>query len=167
MGISAFRLHLFSRLLSLDHSEETSARAVPLYRNFKLCPHCEKTGGPFLLGLRNESYPVISRSDGTSFHLILGDRPISYPDGRTSGRTAIKSVGFWYVREKEAGSRDSMWARAATESVVVILRRPPRADAALADHIETLADLLAEKLSKLEELARLYEFNGHRVQPVA
>ena len=166
MGISAFRIHLFSRLLSLDHAEQTSARSAPIYRNFQVCPHCEKRGGPFLLDRLNENGPVISRSDGVTFHLVLGDRPISYPAERSSGKTEMKTVGFWYARERRTNSRESSRTNGLTETVVVILREPPRSGAALMRHIEALADMLAERLSRVEELATLYEFDGHRLQRV-
>lgn len=166
MGISAFRLQLFSRLLSLSHSEQTSTRPAHLYKNFQVCPHCENQGGPFLLDRLNENGPVISRSDGATFHLVLGDRPISYPAERSSGKTEMKTVGFWYVREKRTDPRESCHTNGITETVVVILRKPPRSAVALMRHIEALADLLAERLARLEELATLYEFDGHRLRKV-
>lgn len=167
MGISAFRLHLFSRLLSLNHSEKTTARPAHVYKNFQVCPHCEKRGGPFLLDRLNESGPVISRSDGVTFHLVLGDRPISYPAEGSSGNTEMKSVGFWYMRERGADSRESHRSSGLTQTVVVILRQPPRSGVALLRHVEALADLLAEKLSDLGELATLYEFDGIRLHRVS
>jgi|SRR5690348_14541052 len=164
MGILAFRIHLFSRLLSPNHSKETSAQSAHLYKNFQVCPHCEKRDGPFIWDRLTEGGPVISRSDGATFHLVLGDRPISYPAERSSGKTEMKTVGFWYVRERRTDARESRHTKAMTETVVVILREPPRSVAALMRHIEALADMLAERLSRLEELATLYEFDGHRLQ---
>jgi hypothetical protein len=48
-----------------------------LFRNFQLCPHCEKNGRNPIVERINDCAPIISRSDGETFHLVLGDRPIS------------------------------------------------------------------------------------------
>ena len=64
----------------------------------------------------NEWGPMISRSDGFDFHLVLGDRPIGYPAERAAGKSEMMSAGFWYQHEANGGS---------TETVVVIVRNPP------------------------------------------
>jgi hypothetical protein len=140
-----------------DVSSVGSSGPRPLLRNFNLCPHCQKRRGPYMLERLNEWGPVISRSDGVSFHLVLGDRPLEYPAERTAGKTEIMSVGFWYVHEANAGS---------TETVVVILLRPPADKIAILRHLETLADKLAEKLQKSSRLPCLYEFGGQHLQEV-
>lgn len=58
------------------------------YRNFNLCPHCASTGHPALLGRLCECLPMISRSDGQTFHLLLADRPLPYPSGKLRGSHA-------------------------------------------------------------------------------
>jgi hypothetical protein len=95
--------------------------------------------------------PMISRSDGVNFHLVLGDRPVEYPAGQGAGKSDMVSAGFWYVHEANGGS---------TETVVVILRRPPFGGVSLLRHLETVADKLYEKLHKSSRLSCLYEFDG-------
>lgn len=131
----------------------------PRYRwmNFNMCPHCQVHGRPCMLERLNEWGPMISRSDGKNFHLVLGDRPIEYPAERASGRSAMKSAGFWYVHEANGDS---------AETVVVILRRPPRGGVALMHHLEIVADKLYEKLSKSNCLSCLYEFDGQHLNQV-
>jgi hypothetical protein len=127
------------------------------WRNFNVCPHCKQNGRPYLLERLNERGPVISRSDGLRFHLVLGDRPIEYPQERSAGRSDMKSVGFWYVHEANGDS---------TETVVVILRRPPKGQLALTHHLELVADKIYEKLRKTSRLPCLYEFDGQRLHQV-
>jgi hypothetical protein len=125
--------------------------------NFSTCPHCRAYGRPFMLERLNEWVPMISRSDGVNFHRVLGDRPIEYPSERAAGKSEMKSVGFWYVHERNSDS---------TETVVVILRRPPRGGFALMRHLEMVADQLYEKLRKASCLPCLYEFDGQRLHQV-
>jgi hypothetical protein len=139
--------------LPLDLSRPPRLRWI----NFNVCPHCQAHGRPCMLERLNEWGPMISRSDGVNFHLVLGDRPIEYPSERAAGKSDMKSVGFWYVHERNGDS---------TETVVVILRRPPRGGVALMRHLEIVADQLYEKLRKASSLPCLYEFDGQRLHQV-
>jgi hypothetical protein len=127
------------------------------WMNFNICPHCQTHGRPWLLERLNEWGPMISRSDGANFHLVLGDRPIEYPAERASGRSKMKSAGFWYVHEANGDS---------TETVVVILRRPPRGGVALIHHLEVVADRLYDHLKRSSRLPCLYEFDGQHLNQV-
>ena len=127
------------------------------WANFNACPHCLAHGRPSVLERLNEWGLMISRSDGVNFHLVLGDRPIEYPAERAAGKSEMKSVGFWYVHERNGDS---------TETVVVILRRPPRGGIALMHHLETVADKLYEKLHKASRLPCLYQFDGQHLHEV-
>src|SRR5258708_7403599 len=124
------------------------------WMNFSFCPHCVANGRPCMLERLNEWGPMISRSDGKSFHLVLGDRPIEYPHEKNAGRSDMKSVGFWYVHEANGNS---------TETVVVILRRPPRGGVFLLRHLELVADQLYETLGQTSRRPRGYEMDweGH------
>jgi len=116
--------------------------------NFNICPHCLAHGRPCLFESPKECGPIIARSDGVNFHLVLGDRPIEYPAQRLADKTEIVSAAFWYVHEGNGGS---------TETVVVILRRPHRGRAYSLRDLEKAADKLAEKLCKERQLSRLYD----------
>jgi hypothetical protein len=127
------------------------------WMNFNVCPHCLAHKRPCMLERLNEWGPMISRSDGLNFHLVLGDRPIEYPSERAAGKSELKSVGFWYVHEANGDS---------TETVVIILRRPPRDGVCLLHHLELVADKLYEKLRKSSRLPCLYEFDGHNLHHI-
>jgi hypothetical protein len=164
MGVSDFRLRLFSGFLGHNDSDQV---LKPFYRNFGVCPHCQRKGAPFLLDRLNDAGPMISRSDGESFHLVLGDKPISFPAEKSSGKTAMMSVGFWYVSEPKAGSLNSdklTGTMGLTETVVVILRKPPKSGPPLMRHLELLADTLAEKIAQPERLATFYDFDGKQLR---
>src|SRR6266436_5826124 len=45
-----------------------------LWRNFHLCPHCQENGRRGLFERLNPILPIISRSDGVSYHLVMGDK---------------------------------------------------------------------------------------------
>ena len=164
MGVSDFRLRMFSGYLGPNDSDQV---LKPLYRNFGICPHCQKKCSPYLLERLNDSGPMISRSDGETLHLVLGDRPISFPAEKSSGRTATMTAGFWYVSEPGVRSQvvgESTGTKGLTETVVVILRKPPKRGAELMRHIELLADTLAEKIIQLGHLYTFYEFDGKQLR---
>jgi hypothetical protein len=163
MGLSDFRLRLYSGALGHSDSDQV---LKPWFRNFGVCPHCQKKGAPFLLERLNNAGPMISRSDGDSFHLVLGDRPISFPAEKGSGKTSMMTAGFWYVSERRAGSQESeefAGTKGFTETVVVILRKPPKGGPPLMRHLELLADTLAEKITRQGRLATFYEFDGKQL----
>jgi len=92
---------------------------------------------------------MISRSDGQSFHLLLADRPIPYPNELAAGRTDRISACYWYSHVRQHDK---------TRSTIVVL---PCADTncpAAYRLIEIAADLLAEELTYRSELAEFYEF---------
>jgi hypothetical protein len=122
--------------------------AVP-YRNFNLCPHCAMHGGQPLLRRLREGLPMISRSDGATFHLLLADRPLPYPIERASGPTRRISACFWYSHVDQPDN---------TYSTVVILPDSRTNHPATFRMIETAADLLAEELLQFGRLATLYEY---------
>jgi hypothetical protein len=95
----------------------------------------------------------IVRSDGRSFRLIAAARPVSYPTANPLVEAQMFSIGFWYDR-KLIGP--------FAESVVVILRRPPREPINVMRQVEMVADRLAERLAKNTRLAATYEFDSYR-----
>lgn len=122
------------------------------YRNFNLCPHCAFNGQQTLLCRLCEGLPMISRSDGESFHLLLADRPLPYPIEVTAGTTRKISVCFWYSHIRRPQE---------TLSTVVILSDSRTNHPAVFRRIETVADLLAEELVRKGRLECFYElFEG-------
>jgi len=118
------------------------------YRNFNLCPHCVLHGQQAVLCRFCEGLPMISRSDGETFHLLLADRPLPYPIERAAGSTHQVSVCFWYSHIRQLKS---------TFSTVVILSESRTNHPAVFRRIEMVADLLAEELARHGRLADFYE----------
>jgi len=120
----------------------TSLHVVP-YRNFNLCPHCERLGmDPLLLRLA-EGLPMISRSDGVNFHLLLADRPLPYPAERSAQPAREVSLCFWYSSDTQ-------------RSTLVIVPAGKGASVVPYRDIEFVADLLSEKLLLKGKLAPMY-----------
>lgn len=128
---------------------EVTQPPVAAYRNFNLCPHCQLHGKQALLCRMCEGLPMISRSDGDQFHLLLADRPVPYPNEKQAGPAERLSVYYWYSHVRT----DSQ-----TRATVVVLPCTPACHVAMFRLIETVADLLAEELSHCCELAEFYEF---------
>ena len=125
------------------------------HRNFNLCPHCMNRGEPGLLWRLCESMPMISRSDGKTFHVLLADRPLVYPQERHSSAPSCVSVCFWY----------SHVATGSTTHAVVVLLPDARLDQpSLFRVIDSVADLLAEELLHTDHLASFYQVSGNSLR---
>jgi len=128
-----------------DYSTEPAL----VYRNFNLCPHCRHNGHPALLSRLSEGLPMISRSDGESFHLLLADRPLPYPIECEAGPTNQVSACYWYSHVRSGRK---------TCSTIVVLPCPHSNRPSLFRLLETAADLLAEELYRRGDLVEFYEF---------
>ncbi len=118
------------------------------FRNFNLCPHCIQEGREPLLPRLYEAMPMISRSDGETFHLLLADRPLPYPLERNSRPTGQVSLLFWYRHERTLSE---------THSTIVILSDLFAGKARLYRRVEEIADLLCEELIFRGRLGTMYE----------
>jgi hypothetical protein len=106
-----------------------------------------------LLSRLSECMPMISRSDGKLFHLVLADRPAAYPAERKFGQTGKLSVFFWYSHICNADcTRTSLVILPKSTGRVALFRR-----------IEYVADMLAEKLRCSPELETMYELRGEKL----
>ncbi len=76
------------------------AHAQTEYRNFNMCPHCEWWGVEPTLYRMSKSMPMISRSDGRNFHLLLADRPLPFPVEKDGPADRV-SLCFCYVYEND------------------------------------------------------------------
>jgi hypothetical protein len=129
-------------------------RSPAEYRNFNVCPHCEWNGEEALLSRLSEGIPMISRSDGRNFHLLLADRPLPYPMETSEGPTRMTSVCFWYVHGTEIG---------ATKSTVVVFENVSGSNANIFRQIEFIADILADELRRRQTLAGFYNMHANAV----
>jgi hypothetical protein len=98
--------------------------------------------------------PMISRSDGRNFHLLLADRPLPYPAELGGGPTQTVSVCFWYTYGE---------AKAATKSAVVLFEPCAHPKEKLYRQIEFIADLLADELLRRRDLAIFYNLQGNAI----
>ena len=119
------------------------------YRNFNLCPHCVNVGQQALFSRLSECLPMISRSDGETFHLFLADRPLPYPLERNASPSNKISVCFWYTHVRRPNR---------TFSSIVILEGCQTNSPSIFRKIELIADLLANTLTREGRLVDVYEF---------
>ena len=131
---------------------------VIAFRNFNLCPDCQLHGEQALLCRLCEGLPMISRSDGTSFHLLLADRPLPYPNEHSTERIEKISVCFWYSHISQPH---------ITNSTVVTLPSNDANRPAMFRTIETIADLLAPMVARSGHLAQFYDFDGESLCVIA
>jgi hypothetical protein len=139
----------------LNHLLESSQTE---FRNFNVCPHCEWNGEEALLLRLSEGIPMISRSDGRNFHLLLADRPLPYPAERGGAPTRVISACFWYLNGAD---------RSATKSTVVLFEGASGAKANIFRQIEFIADVLADKLLRRQSLAVFYNMQGNEILELA
>lgn len=128
------------------------------YRNFNICPHCEWWGEDPTLSRMSESMPMISRSDGRNFHLLLADRPLAYPAERDTGSTEKLSVCFWYSH---------VGGKTPIQSTIVLLPGLRGTTLSLFRQIEFIADLLATELMCRQSLAGLYDLQGNSLHEIS
>jgi hypothetical protein len=129
-----------------------------VFRNFNVCPHCEWNGEEALLFRLAEGMPMISRSDGRNFHLLLADRPLPYPAERGGEPTPRVSVCFWY----QYGANGN-----ATKSTVVLFENVASPKATLFRKIEFIADVLADELLRRQSLAVFYNMKDNAILELA
>lgn len=128
--------------------------SVTEFRNFNVCPHCERNGEEALLSRFSEGIPMISRSDGRNFHLLLADRPLPYPMESGEAPTRMTSVCFWYLYGAE---------KSATKSTVVLFESLSAAKEGAFRQIELIADLLSDELLRRQELAVFYNLQDNSI----
>jgi hypothetical protein len=124
------------------------------FRNFNFCPHCEWNGEEALLSRLSEGIPMISRSDGRTFHLLLADRPLAYPAERGEDPTRMVSACFWYLYGTD---------RNATKSTVVLFEGAFGPKSNVFREIEFIADILADELLRRQSLAVFYNIQGNEI----
>jgi hypothetical protein len=129
-----------------------------VHRNFNVCPHCESRGEDALLSRLSEGIPMISRSDGKNYHLVLADPPLPYPVELGSGPTQKLSVCFWYCYGH---------GRNAAGSTVVLVQGPMKSKVRTFRQIESIADLLANELSSRQVLASFYNLQSNSLQEMS
>jgi len=95
---------------------------------------------------------MISRSDGESYHLLLADTPRPYPAERGNQEMWGVSVCFWHAH-----------IVSPTETRTTIVLLPERTlgwSELVFRQVETVADLLANKLSRSGNLNSWYDLRS-------
>ena len=128
------------------------------HRNFNICPHCEWLGKDATLYRLSEGIPMISRSDGRSFHLLLADRPLPYPVESEDETVQRLSLCFWYACDSETDS---------PKSTLVLVPGPFPGNANIFRRVEFVADLLARQLLAKKKLAGFYELNENSLHELS
>lgn len=131
-----------------------AALAQAEYRNFNICPHCEWLEVEPTLARLSESMPMISRSDGRNFHLLLADRPLPFPVEKDDPADRL-SLCFWYVYEN---------GKSLAGSTVVLFPDTQARKTSLFRQIEFVADLLVVELLRHNSLAGLYDLQGNSLR---
>jgi len=157
MSLTDFRFRL--RWPAYSESLEKLKPSRSLFRNFQSCPHCEKRGPHPFVERINDCATLISRSDGETFHLVLGDRPIAYPAEKSPRKTNMVIARFWYVKERN--EKCGM----LTGTVIIMLRKPPDG-IGLFKQLEIVADRLVDKINETPLIETFYEFDGDRLSKV-
>jgi hypothetical protein len=119
----------------------------PEHRNFSICPHCIKQGKEGVLWRLSEGFPMISRSDGETYHLLLADRQRAYP-AELSFRTSALSLCFMYEHLATGNT---------THVALVVIFEQIDCPRLTYRQIEDVADLLAWTLMENSELPSLLE----------
>jgi len=105
----------------------------------------------------SETMPMISRSDGRSFHLLLADRPVPYPAENDSGPADRLSLCFWY---------SCVGCKSPTQCTVVLLPGLVGKTIGLFRQIEFIADLLTAELQHRHTLASLYALQSNSLREI-
>lgn len=119
-----------------------------MQRNAKTCGHC---GKPFLR-LTAET-PIVSRSDGKTFHLALFSGPQPRP----------KVYGGFYRRQMACNFSYSIAGK--YESTVIIVFRVEETESVFLHDIESAADKLSELIAKGDTLPEAFTFESDALIP--
>ena len=115
-------------------------------KNFGVCPHCTSKGTPRVLHPATpHRTPVVSRSDGTSFHLFLEESWARRPSNQ-----GIQLVALYRY--------DLEPAQIKSESTLVIVQIPENKPEMILAAYEQVADRLAMLLARGQGLSRQYLF---------
>ena len=118
--------------------------------NFETCPHCLAKGKSGSIWRMYERTPQISRSDGTTFHLILFDGP--GPLYAASGRTMSGREAALFLYDSEI--------LGLAGKVLVIIRTGNLRGAGTILAIESAADRIAEAVESGRRPEQCYFYDG-------
>lgn len=123
-------------------------------RNFINCPHCAFLGKAKLIRPAIHG-PLVSRSDGRSFHLYLEESGLHRGSSEPKSEPQIYALFRYDLDPRSVKS----------ESTLVIISHAGDDETRKLTKLEEAADLLAELLERAEVPRRLYKLTPGRLSP--
>ena len=130
---------------------------VAITKNFSTCPHCESKGRAGIVVRITENTPLISRSDGTTFHLFLQDGPAPQY-GKGGGLIAGRALAHFRYAQDNLGLE--------SEPVAIVLNTFGKTRDEVVKQIEDVADQLAKELRSGHRLSLAYSFKDGKLTSV-
>jgi DNA processing protein len=141
----------------LDALQETETSSGPEkegLKNFLVCPHCRQQGREGSWVRIQQDMPILSRSDGRHFHLLLVAGPFPQRGG-SGGIVAGRAIAqFSYALDAQSLQR---------ETVDVVLQVLDTRRERLMHAMEDAADKLASVLQKQEPLKPQYLYSDREL----
>jgi hypothetical protein len=144
--------------IQAGRAQQQAPGPAQMNKNFSTCPHCKSTGRPGIVVRITENTPLISRSDGATFHLFLQDGPTPQY-GESGGLVEGRALAhFRYAQDN---------LRLQSEPVAIVLNTFEKNRYEVVKQIEDLADLLAERLQSGQRLSLAYSFKDGQLTSLA
>lgn len=119
------------------------------HKNFYNCPHCVAKGDAGMIVRTTDRGPLISRSDGATYHLFLRDGPNSRYD-QSGGLIAGQMIATFCHAQDNLAPKN--------ETLRILLKNPGHSRDELIKHLENVANRLAVALEGGNKLAGSYTF---------
>jgi hypothetical protein len=123
-------------------------------KNFLICPHCNAHGLQRRIVRATEQTPLVSRSDGRTYHLFLQYGPGRRLSKRSGTKREEYIIHFRYALESE---------HIANDPVVVLFKIAGQSKEDAQKIIEEVADELATHLEDGKRLAPFYTFQNRKL----
>ncbi len=156
MNISA---HVSIEVPRIPGVEKKSSLQSSPNRDFSICPHCHLHINPAHGPRYGENLPLVSRSDGRSYHIFLLHGPAPRAKARVGGNFETPFiVHFRYALDQRKIENDPV-------SVIVWIRKGQEKE--VSRMVELVADKLEEELEKGNALMLVYSFREGSLTQVA
>jgi hypothetical protein len=124
-------------------------------KNFTHCPHCAFLGKPRLIRPATRRTPLVSRSDGRTFHLYLEESGMHLRSSDPQSEPQVYAL-FRYDLDP---------CSVKAESTLVIITDAGADELQALTKLEQAADLMADLLQRAEVPRRLYRMASGRLSP--
>jgi hypothetical protein len=134
---------------------EAEMRESASLRNFRICTHCVLNRRPAFLPRVTSQTPLVSRSDGRTYHIFLQFGPHPQPSAKGASIPGIYLAHFRFAL-------DSL--NIANDPVSVLIVDPNQK---LLETVETVADKLATVLAQGKRPAAFYKYSEGTLRELA